>query len=329
MDKKITLAHGNGGRSMHELIGTFRTHFSNKVLDELTDAAELKIGSKRIAFSTDSYVIKPLFFPGGDIGKLAVYGTVNDISMKGARPLFLSLSFIIEDGLEFSILNRIIHSIKQAADTAKVSIVTGDVKVVERGAADNLYINTAGIGLIDHANVHIGSKARPNDVIIINGPIAEHGIAVLNAREGLGFKSSIKSDCRNLNFEVARCLNASKNISVMRDPTRGGLATTLNEIAYASNLGIEIYEEKIPIAGNVKKLCDILGFDPLYIANEGKFICFADEKDSGKIKRAIGPKAKIIGRVTHAYKGEVILKTRLGSSRILPMLESDQLPRIC
>ncbi|UCH12750.1 MAG: hydrogenase expression/formation protein HypE [Candidatus Omnitrophota bacterium] len=328
MNKIITLSHGNGGRLMHELIETLRLKFSNKILNELSDAAELNIKEKKLTFSTDSYVVKPLFFPGGDIGKLAVFGTVNDISMRGGKPVFISLAFIIEEGFPIQQLEKIAHSIKQAAAKAKVLIVTGDIKVVEKGAADKIYINTAGIGAMDYSG-SVGTKAKVDDVIIINGGIAEHGMAVLNAREKLGFTPSIRSDCRNLNFEVERCLKDSKNISVMRDPTRGGLATALNEIAHSSNVGIEIYEKDIPIKPSVKRLCDVLGFDPLYVANEGKFICFVNEKNAKKVKRAIGPQAAIIGRVTSVHKKEVYLKTKIGSTRILPMLETDQLPRIC
>ena len=326
--KRITLAHGNGGRLMHELIENLRTQFSNKFLNELSDAAEFNIKKERLAFSTDSYVVKPLFFPGGDIGKLAVCGTVNDISMKGARPLFMSLAFIVEEGFEFSQLERIARSIKWEASKAGVLVVTGDIKVVEKGAADGIFINTAGIGVINYPR-HLGVKAKPGDSIVINGGIAEHGMAVLNARQKLGFKSSIKSDCRSLNFEVQKCLRAAKNISIMRDLTRGGLATVLSEIAGTSNLGIEICEEDIPVKPNVKKMCDILGFDPLYVANEGKFVCFVNEKDAPKVKRALGKEAKIIGKVTPDHRTEVYSRTKIGSSRILPMLESDQLPRIC
>ncbi len=328
MQKKITLAHGNGGRLMHELIESLRVKLSNKILDELSDAAEIKINKVRLSFSTDSYVVKPLFFPGGDIGKLAVCGTVNDISMKGARPLFISLSFIIEEGFSFGQLEKIVRSIKREAVKAKVLVVTGDIKVVERGAADKLFINTSGIGVINYSG-QIKAEAKLGDLIVINGGVAEHGMAILNARENLGFASKIKSDCQSLNFVVQRCLSASRNISVMRDLTRGGLATVLNEIAQSSNLGIEIDQQDIPIEPSVGKMCDILGFDPLYVANEGKFVCFVREKDAAKIKQAIGRAARIIGKVTSTHKDEVYLKTRLGSSRILPMLESDQLPRIC
>jgi len=327
--KHITLAHGNGGRLMHELIERIRLKFSNDILDEMADAAEVEVTKKRLAFSTDSYVVKPLFFPGGDIGKLAVYGTVNDVAMKGAKPLFISLAFILEEGLSISVLDKISDSIRKASQIAKVKVVTGDIKVVEKGSLDGIFINTSGIGSIIDPGRRIGRRAKIDNAVLINGSIAEHGIAVLNAREKFDFTSNIKSDCRNLNFEVECSLNASKRISIMRDPTRGGLATTLNEIADISNLGIEIEERNIPIRKDVKKMCDILGLDPLYIANEGKFVCFVDEKDAGKVKKAIGKNSKIIGKVVKKHKKEVHLKTEIGSSRILPLLESDQLPRIC
>ena len=323
---RITLAHGNGGRLMHELIEKLCLEFSNKILDEMADAAELNIKESRLAFSTDSYVVRPLFFPGGDIGKLAVFGTVNDISMRGAKPLFLSLAFILEEGMEIAALEKIARSIGKAAGRAKVRVVTGDIKVVEKGAADKIFINTSGIGVITGP---VGVKAKAGDAIIINGAIAEHGMAILNAREGLGFISGIKSDSTNLNFEVEKCLRASRNISVMRDPTRGGLATTLNEIAKTSDLGIEIYEKEIPVKRSVKKMCDILGLDPLYIANEGKFVAFATRKDAPRIKRAMGRGSRVIGHVVSEHEGEVYLRTKLGSSRVLPALERDQLPRIC
>lgn len=328
MHGKITLAHGDGGRSMHELIEDLRLTLSNKALDELADAAELQLGKSRIAFSTDSYVVKPIFFPGGDIGKLAVCGTVNDISMKAARPLFISLSLIVEEGFPLSDLNKIISSIKRTATQAKVHVVTGDIKVVEKGAADGIFINTAGLGVIKYP-ARVGSKANNGDAIILSGSIAEHGMAILNARENLKFKSSIKSDCDNVNFQVEKCLKASRNISVMRDPTRGGLATVLNEIARSSGLGIDINEKAIPIKPAVKSLCKVLGFDPLYVANEGKFVCFVAEKDARVVKRALGLQASIIGKVTTEHKGEVHLNTNIGTSRLLIMPESGQLPRIC
>lgn len=314
---------------MHQLIEDLRLQLSNKILDELADAAEFKIGNRKLALSTDSYVVKPLFFPGGDIGKLAVCGTVNDLAMKGAKPIYLSLAFIIEDGFELAQFKKIVNSIKQAARQAQVLVVTGDIKVVEKGAADGIFINTAGIGVIDYP-ASLGVKAKLGDFIVINGGIAEHGMAILNARENLEFSSTgIKSDCRHLNFSVQRCLKASKKISMMRDLTRGGLATVLNEIAQGSNLGIEVDQQAIPIKKSVSKMCDVLGFDPLYVANEGKFICFVNQKDAPKVIKVLGKQARIVGRVTSSHKREVYLTTKIGAQRILPMLESDQLPRIC
>ncbi|MBD3426694.1 MAG: hydrogenase expression/formation protein HypE [Candidatus Omnitrophica bacterium] len=328
-DKTVTLQHGNGGKKMHEVIEVFRSKLTNPTLDEMADAAQLEVTSGKIAFSTDSFVIKPVFFPGGDIGELAVYGTVNDISMKGAKPLFISLALIIEEGFSLSSLEKIASSVKKAARASGVKVVTGDIKVVEKGAADGIFINTSGIGVVEKGGYFTGAKARAGDTVVINGPIAEHGIAIVNAREDLGFTGDIKSDCRNLNHSVEKCLKASRNISVLRDPTRGGLATTLNEIADNSNLGIDINETDVPVRQNVRKLCDVLGFDPLYVANEGKFVCFVREKDSEKVRKAMGPGSRIIGRVTKAHKKKVHLITQLGSTRILPMLEVSQLPRIC
>ncbi len=325
----ITLSYGSGGRLTSELIETFREKLSNKILDELCDSAEFNIGKERVAFTTDSFVVRPLFFPGADIGKLAVCGTVNDLSMKGAIPLYLSLSFIIEEGLSFSVLEKVLNSVSFWAKKARVKIVTGDTKVVGRREADELFINTAGVGIIPSKEIRVSSKAKLGDLIIINGPIAEHGLAVLEARQNLGFSSGIKSDCKNLNFEVQACLSVSKKISVLRDPTRGGLVSVLYEIAQASNLGIEIYEKEIPIKPRVRKICDILGLDPLYIANEGKFLCFVNESDAYKVKRALGREAKIIGEVVSSHRKKVYLKTILGSTRILLPLEAEQLPRIC
>lgn len=328
-ERTVTLAHGNGGRRMHELIEALCRRFSNDILRERADAAEFHVPGKRLAFSTDSFVVRPLFFPGGDIGKLAVCGTLNDLSMKGAEPLYLSLALIIEEGLSFSILDRIAGSIARAARAAKVKIVTGDIKVVEKGAADKLFINTAGVGVIPGGRPRIGSRARIGDAVVINGSIAEHGMAVLNAREKFGFVTSIRSDCADLSGSVKRCRAASGRISAMRDLTRGGLATGLHEIAEASNLGIEIDECRIPVKTPVRKLCDVLGFDPLYVANEGKYVCFVDGKDAARVKRAMGSRGAIIGAVTRRHRGKVILKTRIGASRIVPRLEQDQLPRIC
>jgi hydrogenase expression/formation protein HypE len=327
--EKITLAHGNGGRLMQELVDRLRQKFSNPILDEMTDAAEMNLSTSRVAFTTDSFVVKPLFFPGGDIGQLAVYGTVNDLAMKGSRPLYLSLAFIIEEGLAFSVFDKITQSIKMAAQRAQVQIVTGDIKVVEKGAADEIFINTSGLGVIEKGQAVISARAREGDVIIINGPIAEHGLAIFEAREKLGFSSRIKSDCGPLNHVIQRCLKVSKNIHVLRDPTRGGVATVLHEIVHSSKLGIEIDSQAIPVRRDVKNMCDILGFDPLYIANEGKFLCFVPPQDAPAVRRAIGKSSRIIGRVVRQHKEEVYIKTETGVNRLLAMLEVDQLPRIC
>ncbi|MBD3271012.1 MAG: hydrogenase expression/formation protein HypE [Elusimicrobia bacterium] len=328
MNNAITLAHGNGGRLMHELIDRIHSFFKNPILDEMTDAGEFRLSSTRYAFSTDSYVVKPLFFPGSDIGRLAVYGTVNDLAMKAALPRYLSCGFIIEEGFPIPTFDRVVQSMATAAKNARIAIITGDIKVVEKRSADQLFINTAGIGTIQTSH-HITAQARPGDTIVINGHIAEHGLAVLSEREKLDFGHTIKSDCQNLAPIVFKCLKQSTRIHVLRDLTRGGLATALNEIARSSNLGIEIDETKVPIKKPVQKLCDILGFDPLYIANEGKFICFVHPQDAAKIKKAMGKTGAIIGRTTTSHRREVFGTTRLGSTRLIPMLEVDQLPRIC
>lgn len=313
---------------MHALIARLSANFSNKILDEKTDAAELRIGSERLAFTTDSYVVKPVFFPGGDIGSLAVFGTVNDLAMKGATPLFISLSLILEEGLEISTLDRIAVSIKKAAEKSGVQVVTGDIKVVEKGSVDKIFINTSGVGSLAYPG-RLGLRAKAHDAVLINGGIAEHGMAIFQAREKFGFISKVKSDSRPLNRDVARCLSRSKKVTFLRDVTRGGLATTLNEIAASSNLGIDVYEKDIPVRKDVRKMCDCLGFDPLYIPCEGRFLCCVSSEDALKVKQALGPQARIIGKVVPAHKREVRLHTALGVPRLLPMLEQDQLPRIC
>ncbi len=326
--ERITLAHGNGGRLMHALVDRLAAHFTNPILEERADAAEVRVGRERLAFTTDSYVVDPLFFPGGDIGSLAVFGTVNDLAMKGARPLFLSLGLICEEGLEMSILDRVARSIKKAARRTGVRVVTGDIKVVEKGAAQRLFINTSGIGSIQYAG-RLGVRAKPGDVLLINGGIAEHGMAIFRVRHKMGFLADIRSDCAPLDRVVRRCLARSKRIHFLRDVTRGGLATTLNEIARASRACLEIHEKDIPVTPAVKKMCDVLGFDPLYVPSEGRFVCCVDERDGTSVKAAMGPRARIIGRVVAGFRGEVHLLTGIGAGRLLPMLEQDQLPRIC
>lgn len=333
-DKTILLAHGSGSRLSHELIEKkFLPPFSNPLLAKLDDSAVFDI-SGRLAFTTDSYVVSPIFFPGGDIGRLAVCGTVNDLAMSGATPIYLSLSLIIEEGLTFNELEMIIDSIKAAADEAEVKIVTGDTKVVNRGSADKLFINTSGIGLIPQCVDISGANARPGDKIILSGTIGNHGIAVISQREGLKFSVPVQSDCAPLNKLVSQMLQASSQIHCLRDPTRGGLATTLNELARQSNVGIMIEEESIPVHDGVRAACELLGFDPLYVANEGKVVAIVAPQDADKILTKMkanryGTDASIIGEVTAEHKGKVIMKTRLGASRIVDMLSGELLPRIC
>jgi hydrogenase expression/formation protein HypE len=332
---KILLAHGSGGRLSHELIEkVFKGRFSNAMLDHGDDAAECKLQNEngRIAFTTDTYVVKPLFFPGGDIGRLAVCGTVNDLAMKGAKPLYISAGFIIEEGLSIEALERIADSMAAAAKEAGVLVVTGDTKVVDKGACDGLFINTSGIGIIPEGVDVSGSNAEPGDAVMISGSIGDHGAAVMNVRNDFGLSGDLASDAAPLSGLVSAMLKAGK-IHVLRDPTRGGLATTLNEIALQSNVTIEIEEDKIPIKPTVKGACEMLGLDPLYVANEGKLAAIVPASDAESLLAAMkqhkyGRDAAIIGRVTKG-KTQVLLKTFLGSKRPLLMLEGEALPRIC
>ncbi len=331
---RILLAHGSGGKLAHDLVErSFLQALSNPILAKLDDSAVFDFEG-RLAFTTDSYVVNPIFFPGGDIGKLAVCGTVNDLAMSGAKPLYLSLSFIIEEGLLRSELERIVGSIQEVAEEAEVKIVTGDTKVVHRGSADKLFINTAGLGIIPEGVNVSGSNARPGDKVILSGPIGDHGIAVLSQREGLSFSTKLESDCAPLNTLVAEMLKVSKNIHCLRDPTRGGLATTLNELATQSKVSIRIEEERIPVREEVLAACEMLGFDPLYIANEGKLVAIVPAEDANRVLEVMqenhyGKDAAIIGEVRVEHPGRVVMKTRLGSSRIVAMLIGDILPRIC
>ena len=331
---KILLTHGSGGKLAHELIEkNFLQALGNPILAKLDDSAVLDFNG-RLAFTTDSYVVNPIFFPGGDIGKLAVYGTVNDLAMSGAKPLYLSLSFIIEEGLPQDELNEIVDSVQKAAQEAGVKIITGDTKVVHRGSADKLFINTAGIGIIPKGIDISGSNARPGDKVILSGTIGDHGIAVLSQREGVRFSTQLESDCAPLGGLVAEMLEASSNIHCLRDPTRGGLATTLNELARQSKVSIRIEEEKVPVREEVLAGCEMLGFDPLYVANEGKLVAIVADEDADKILKAMrgnhyGKDAAIIGEVRAENPGRVVMKTWLGASRIIDMLAGDPLPRIC
>lgn len=333
--KNILLAHGGGGMLSHKLIQKFFIEqFDNPFLNVQHDGAVLDINGKKLAFTTDSYVVQPIFFPGGNIGTLAINGTINDLSMCGAKPLYISVGFIIEEGLPMEDLWKIVLSMKDIAIDAGVQIVTGDTKVVERGKGDKIFINTSGIGIIDE-DVNISpQRCQVGDYILINGKIAEHGIAIMSAREGFEFETEVLSDTAPLNGLVNEILKASKNIHVMRDPTRGGLASSLNEIAMSANIGIFIEENKIPITEEVKGACEILGFDPLYIANEGKVLVFVPPKDADKVLTAmlshpLGNDSAIIGKVIKENHGKVLMKTTIGSTRIVDMISGEQLPRIC
>lgn len=331
----ITLDHGSGGKMSHRLIsGTLLSYFTNPVLAKLDDGAVLEINGARIAFSTDSYTVDPIFFPGGDIGELAVNGTVNDVAMCGAMPLFLSCGIIMEEGFPVSDLKSILESMKHAAGRAKVDIVTGDTKVVPKGSVDKIFINTSGIGIISEGINVSGSNAVPGDKIILSGYIADHGVTILSKRENISFETSVKSDTAPLNSMVKNILETEKNIHVLRDPTRGGVGTTLNEIAAASRVGIKIYEDKIPLRDETRGICELMGFDPLYMANEGKLLVIVPENCSDDVLSAVredesGKDAAIIGEVTAESRGAVYMQTTIGGERIIDMLAGEQLPRIC
>ncbi|MDP2886466.1 MAG: hydrogenase expression/formation protein HypE [Ignavibacteria bacterium] len=332
---RVLLAHGGGGKLSQQIIQKMIVpQFKNDLLDQLHDGAVFTLDGVRLAFSTDSYVVNPIFFPGGDIGELAVNGTVNDLAMCGARPLFLSAAFIIEEGFPMDDLWRVILSMQSAATKAGVKLVTGDTKVVDRGKGDKIFINTSGIGVVD-SGIQIGSRnARVGDAIIISGPIAVHGIAIMSVREGLEFESQIESDTAALNHLVMSMVAASKNIHVLRDPTRGGVASSLNEIAESSRVGIKIDEEKIPITEPVRGACEILGLDPLYVANEGKLIAFVSPSDVESVLSAmrqnpLGKESAVIGEVVGDHPGTVVMRTSIGGSRVVDMLSGEQLPRIC
>ncbi len=334
--EQIVMGHGAGGRMSHQLIQkAFVSAFQNPALQAGDDAAQLEpMSGMRLSISTDAHVVSPLFFPGGDIGRLAVCGTVNDVAMLGAKPLYLTAGFILEEGLDMHTLQRVISSMQAAAQEANVQIVAGDTKVVQKGKADGLYITTAGVGMIPNHTHISGALAKPGDAIILSGSIGDHGIAVLGARGELGFESSIQSDVAPLNHLIEAMMNASKNIHVLRDPTRGGLATTLNEITTQSNVGISLDEKTIPVHPEVASACEMLGFDPLYVANEGKLVAMVPRTEADAVVSAMrstryGEDAVIIGQVTAEPKGRVLLKTAIGSTRIVDMLSGEMLPRIC
>jgi hydrogenase expression/formation protein HypE len=334
MEDRILLAHGSGGKLSHDLVEeNFVPLFDNAILRKLDDSAVFEL-SGRLAFTTDSYVVSPIFFPGGDIGRLAVCGTVNDLAMNGAVPKYLSISLIIEEGLSMSDLQRVVASIKDAAVEAEVQIVAGDTKVVNKGSADKLFINTAGIGIIAPGVDISGSNARHGDKVVLSGPIGDHGIAVISQREGLQFSSPVESDCAPLNKLVAEMLDIGAEIHCLRDPTRGGLASTLNELASSSWVGIRIEEDSIPVREAVQAACELLGFDPLYVANEGKLVAVVGADSAQKLldimrRNRYGAEAAIIGEVVSGHPGRVVMKTKMGASRIVDMLVGELLPRIC
>ena len=344
-DENITLAHGSGGRAMHELVeGLFLEYFRNPLLELLEDQAVFEVhngaGPARFAFTTDSYVVTPLFFPGGDIGKLAVNGTINDIAMSGAEPLYLSAGFILEEGFPIADLKRILASMRDASNQAGVQIVTGDTKVVEKGTADKLFINTAGIGVLHHAQRISAANAQPGDRVIVSGTIGDHGTTIMIARGELELETEIESDSAPLHTLVKDVIDAARQagntdgIRCLRDPTRGGIATTLNEIAMSSDVCIEIAEENLPVREEVHGACEILGLDPLYVANEGKLIAVvapdvADAVHAAMKQNPYGKETRVIGQVSAEPAGIVSMRTIFGGTRIVDMLSGEQLPRIC
>jgi hydrogenase expression/formation protein HypE len=333
--EEILLGHGSGGKLTARLVEKmFLPAFSNPELDALDDQAIVSINGSRLAFTTDSYVVTPIFFPGGNIGELAVNGTVNDLAVGGAQPLFLSLAFILEEGLPLVELQRVVDSARRAAEHAGVRIVTGDTKVVGRGNGDKVFVNTSGIGLVPPGIALSSRHVRPGDAILLSGTIGDHGVAILSQREGLEFEGEIRSDTAPLHDLAATMLRACPGIHAMRDPTRGGLAATLVEIASRQHLGIEVDEKAIPVQDAVRGACEILGLDPLLVANEGKLVAFVPERESTQVLAAmrnhpLGRKAVRIGQVTEEHPGSVVLRTPIGSDRILDLPFGEALPRIC
>jgi len=332
---KILLDHGSGGKISHSLLtDTILPVFDNFILSELNDGAIFDIKKNRFAFSTDTYVVDPIFFPGGNIGDLAINGTVNDIAMCGATPLYLSIGLIMEEGFPMADLKTILKGMGIAAEKAGVKVVTGDTKVVPKGAVDKIFVNTSGVGLIPKDIDMRSHKARPGDKIILSGNIADHGITILTSREGMNFDTRIKSDTAPLNHMVNHMLSVNKDVHVLRDPTRGGVGTALNEIAVASKIGIKIFEEKVPVKDEVAGICELLGLDPLYVANEGKLLAFVGADNAENLLAAVkenefGKDACIIGEVIADHPGKVFMKTAIGGTRIVDMLSGEQLPRIC
>lgn len=333
--KNILLGHGSGGKLSADLTKKiFLSQFDNSYLEPLNDAAVFEVNGTRLAFTTDSYVINPIFFPGGDIGKLAVNGTVNDLSVSGAKPLYISAAFILEEGFPMEDLWKIVVSMKSACEEAGVLLVTGDTKVVNKGKGDKIFINTSGVGIVEKDVLISSVRAKPRDKVILSGSIGVHGIAIMSVREGIEFETQIQSDTAPLTSLVMDMLSVSTKISCMRDPTRGGVASSLNEIASSSKVGIRIEESKIPVTREVKGACEMLGLDPLYVANEGKLIAIVNGDDAESIvekmrTNPLGREAVIIGEVISDHPGIVFMKTKIGGTRVVDMLTGEQLPRIC
>jgi len=331
----VTLAHGGGGKLMHQLLEKMvLPAFRNDLLESRHDGAVFPVGGARLAFTTDSYVVRPLFFPGGDIGSLAVNGTVNDLAMCGARPLYLSCGMILEEGLPMETLWAVVQSLKRSAEAAGVQLVTGDTKVVDKGKGDGIFLNTAGIGVVEHNLAIAPTSVREGDAVLVSGDVGRHGIAIMATREGLEFETAIESDCAPLHGTVARLLKAGLEVHCLRDLTRGGLGTTLIEIAEASKLQIAIEETKIAVREDVAGACEVLGFDPLYLANEGRMVVMVPERDAEQTLNILregpgGEFASRIGTVKRDAPGLVTLKSRIGTTRIVDMLSGEQLPRIC
>jgi hydrogenase expression/formation protein HypE len=332
---QIVLGHGSGGKLSAQLIDrVFLPAFSNPVLDRLDDQAVLDIGPSRLAFTTDAFVVTPLFFPGGDIGRLAVNGTVNDLAMSGARPLYLAATFILEEGLAMAELASVVESMRQAALDAGVQLVCGDTKVVNRGKADKLFISTTGIGILEKPMNISANRARPRDKIILSGYIGDHGMAILSQRENLEFEGAIESDCAALHRLVDDMLDVSLDMHCLRDPTRGGVATVLNEIAARSQVGMLLHATEIPVRDNVRGACEILGLDPLYVANEGKLVAVVSPDSAEAIvarmrQNPLGADARVIGEVIQEHPGMVLMRTEIGGTRVVDTLFGEQLPRIC
>ncbi|WP_420645829.1 hydrogenase expression/formation protein HypE [Candidatus Leptofilum sp.] len=331
----IVLGHGGGGKLSAELVEhLFLPAFRNEQLEDLGDAAVFTMSGQRLAISTDSFVVRPLFFPGGNIGELAINGTVNDISMSGAKPLYLTVGFIIEEGLPLSALGQIVDSMATAAATAGVAIISGDTKVVDKGHGDGVFINTSGVGVVPDGYSIGPNQAKPGDVVIVSGTIGDHGMAIMSVREGLEFEAPIVSDTAALNGLISQMLDVCPHIHVLRDPTRGGVASSLNEIAQSSQVGIVLNENKIPVNPAVKAACELLGMDPIFVANEGKLLAIVPENEADQVvavmrNHELGRETAVIGQVVSAHPGMLVARTGIGGTRVISMQIGEQLPRIC